>query len=311
MFAQIRKNVVRQKTLALILPNHDESVHFSIFVRTVFNRLYVFYKLQYMRKLNISAVLLILLSALPSFGQDNYKVIKVNGTILLKAKGISLQTGTVFSETDGLVFNSDDATAAVINSRKGRLILTSKNHDISTASSNSLPAMYNIASRGATLISLKDLQNYFSGKFAVLNTQFLVLHTASFPMDNQNFFFLRYPYKGQEINKKLDFSGDTLIISRSKLYTVDGKPIPSPDNAEISLFYRKGSESLLVNKFDLIFPDEKQLKKEVQVILDEFAGKTYKEKVNEIDSFINENYGKVSMENLRSWLKINFNIKAE
>ena len=56
------------------------------------------------------------------FSQENFKVIKVNGTILLKQKNISLETGTVFSEKEDLVFRNEDATAAVINSQRGRMM---------------------------------------------------------------------------------------------------------------------------------------------------------------------------------------------
>jgi hypothetical protein len=241
-------------------------------------------------------------------GQNDFKVIKVNGTILLKAKGVSLETGTVFSDKEDLLFRSEDATAAVINSQKGRLVLTNKNHDLSTASSNSLPSMYNISSRGG-LFSDNDPKTQFTGKYVVLDRQKIVLDETDYPMDKDHFFFLRYIYKGEEINKKLEFSGDTLIIDKVTLLTVDGKPIPSPDNTSIQLFYYKGAESALISEFDLIFPDMKQLKKETEIILSEIKNKSAKEKIGEVNSYINDFYGKVQRENLSKWLQISFGIK--
>lgn len=246
-----------------------------------------------------------------SFSQDNLKVIRVNGSILLKAKNISLETGTVFSEKEDLLFRSEDATAAVINSQKGRLILTSNNHDLSKAKSNNLPSMYNISTRGGSLSKLLDLQNHFSGKYVVLGRQAIGLDKKNFPLDNDHFFFLRYLYNGEEINKKLGYSGDSLIIDKSSLFTVDGKPIPSPDNTSIRLFYRKGLESVAVSEFDLIFPDMAQLKNEVQIILDETKDKSLKQKIGEVNSFINEFYGKVYQENLVSWLENDMGLKAK
>lgn len=254
--------------------------------------------------------LLFLLFNCAAYGQDDYKVIKVNGTITIKARGATLQTGTVFTDKDDLLFSTAEATAAVINSRKGRLILTSKNHDLSAARSNYLPAMYSMATRGA-LISKSDLQNHFSGKYAVLQKLLLVINKANFPMNKDHFFFLRYAYKGENINKKLDFSGDSLIIDRKKLYTVDGNPIPGPDNTGIALYYRNGAESLLISKFELIFPDNEKLKQEVQVILDVCKNRTDKEKLGEINSYINEFYGKVNSSNLTAWAQKNFNLKVE
>jgi hypothetical protein len=256
----------------------------------------------------VNAVIIFLIVSYPAFSQTDFKVIKVNGSIVLKTKGISLETGTVFSDKEDLLFRSEDAAAAVINSKKGRIILTSKNHDLSAASANSLPSMYNISSRSMTN---KDLSNHFSGKCVVLDRLAIEIDNNSFPMDKDHFFFLRYTYNGEEINKKLAFSNDTLIIDKKSLFTIDGNPIPRPDNTSIKLFYRKESGSVQISEFDLVFPEMKQLSKEIQIILDEINAKTYKEKVNETGSYINEYYGKVYMENLTSWLKTNFGLTTE
>jgi hypothetical protein len=255
----------------------------------------------------ISALLFLLIFFDPAFSQTDFKVIKVNGSIVLKTNGISLETGTVFSDKEDLLFRSEDATAAVINSQKGRIVLTSKNHDLSS-SANSLPAMYNISSRSVTN---KGLSNYFSGKCVVLDRLEMEVDYKSYPMDKDHFFFLRYTYNGEEINKKLSFSDDTLIIDKKSLFTIDGNPIPRADNTSITLFYRKDNESVQISEFDLIFPDMTQFSKEIQIILNEIKDKPYKEKVVETDSFINEFYGKVYSENLTGWLKTNFGLKNE
>ena len=257
----------------------------------------------------IATLLFVFIFIHPVFSQDDFKVIKVNGSILLKTRGVSLETGTVFSGKDVLLFKSEDATAAVINSQKGRLVLTNKNHDLATARSNSLPSMYNISSRGGSLLNNTDLSTNFSGKYVVLDKQYIELDGKTYPMNNDHFFFFRYIYKGEEINKKLGFSGDSLIIDKVTLLTIDGNPIPSADNTKIKLFYRKGTESVFIGEFDLIFPDLKQLKKEIGVILPEIKEKPSSEKVGEIGSYINEFYGKVQRENLAKWMESNFGIK--
>jgi hypothetical protein len=256
----------------------------------------------------IQAFILLVIFIDPAFSQDDFKVIKVNGTILLTARGISLETGTVFSGNEDLLFRSEDATAAVINSKKGRLILTNQNHDLSSASPNYLPPMYNMSERGGPSINFNDLSTTFSGKYVVLENQKVKVDGEIYPMDNEHFFFLRYVYKGEEINKKLGFSGDTLIIEKASLLTIDGNPIPSADNTSIKLLYHKGKESVHISDFDLIFPDMMQLKKEIEIILSEIKGKPSGEKIDEIDSFINDFYGKIQRENLTGWLKTNFAI---
>jgi hypothetical protein len=259
----------------------------------------------------IPAFLFLFIVTDASFSQSDFRVIKVNGSILLKTKGVSLETGTVFSDKEDLLFRSEDATAAVINSEKGRIVLTSKNHDLASAKPNNMPSIYNISSRGASLLSITDLTNHFSGKYVVLDKQSVEIDNKAYPMNKDSFFFLRYIYKGEEINKKLAFSGDTLIIDKSSLFTVDGNPIPSADNTSIKLYYRKGAESVFISQFDLIFPDMKQLEKETKIILDAIKNKPAKEKTGEIESYINEFYGKVYRENLTAWLKNNFGIRTE
>ncbi len=266
------------------------------------------YKKKCMKTL-ITTLVFLITGIVTVFGQDDFKVIKVNGTIVLKTKGISLETGTVFSEKEDLLFRSEDATAAVINSQRGRLVLTSKNHDLASAKSNLLPSMYNISSRSALLSNGSDISTNFSGKYVVIEKQKIHIDKRTYPMDKDNFFFLRYLYKGEEINKKLAFSGDTLFVDKITLLTVDGNPIPNADNTSIKLFYRKGTESVFISEFDLIFPDMKQLTKETEIILSEIKDKPSKTKIAEIDSFINEYYGKVQRENLTEWLETNFGIK--
>ena len=247
-----------------------------------------------------------------SFGQENFKVIKVNGSILLRVKNVSLQTGTVFSEKEDLLFRSDDATAAVINSQKGRLILTANNHDLSKIQANYLPAMYNVSTRGGSLSNVFDLQNHFSGKYVVLDKHKIVMDTEAFPMDEDHFFYLQYVYKGEEIPKKLGYSGDTLLIDKKNLYTVDGQPIPGPDNPSIKLFYLNGNKTKLpISEFNLIFPDTKQLKEEIKIILDTMKNLPSKDQVGEVTAYIYDQYGKIQRDNLIAWMKVNLGFQMK
>ena len=198
-----------------------------------------------------NSLLFLLIYAVSVSGQADFKVIRVNGTILIKTRGISLETGITFNEKEDLLFRSEDATAAVINSQRGRMVITSKNHDLASAKSNYLPSMYNISSRAGSLSKSSDLSSHFSGKYVVLNKHGIKIDKGAFPMDKDHFFFLRYTYKGEEINKKLSGSNDTLFNDKATLFTVDGNPIPHADNTLIKLFYRKGRESVFISESDL------------------------------------------------------------
>jgi len=260
-------------------------------------------------KSSILFLLLLLLAGVPAIGQNDFKVIKVNGTIMLRQRGISLETGTVFSDKEDLLFRSEDATAAVINAQRGRMVITNKNHDLASARSNYLPSMYNISSRGGSLSQKSDLSNRFSGKYVVFDREGIQIDDATFPMDQDHFFFLRYLYRGEEINKKLGYAGDTLIIDKKALFTVDGKPIPAANNTSIKLYYKNGNESLFISQFDLIFPDMEKLAKETAIILGEVKEKSSVEKLNEVGSYITDFYGKISPASLSVWLNQKFGIK--
>ena len=134
-------------------------------------------------KTTLKCFLILFIISTPVSGQENYKVIKVNGTILLKTKGISLETGTVFTDKDDLLFRSEDATAAVINSQQGRLVLTSKNHNLSSAKSNQMPSMYNIGSKRVSFNDDFDLADQFSGKHVVFDKEAVKVEAFRYPMD--------------------------------------------------------------------------------------------------------------------------------
>lgn len=241
------------------------------------------------------------------YSQTDYKVIKVNGNITIKTKGTQLQTGTVFSEKDELLFKTDDATAAVVNSVKGRMILTGRRNDLSSASVNFLPAMYNISSRGFTAFStLSEFHNYFSGKYVLLESQVMLVNRKSFHLDNENFFYIQYVFNGEEINKKVNSSGDSLIIDRKSLFTIDGNPVKVPDSLNVIFFYRNGENLSIVSNFELILPDLKQIKNEIAIIIDELKGRSKKAITNEINSYVVDNYGNIDRDNLEHFLNLNF-----
>jgi hypothetical protein len=244
--------------------------------------------------------------------QTDYKVIKVNGSITMKSSGKNLATGTVFSDNENLTFGQPTAKAAVINPDKGRFVITPENAtDLTNSKSNFIPGLSNISSRSgaSSLRNIVDMKNYFTGNFMVFDSTNIIVNSPDFPIDDNNFFYCRYNYNNEVINKKLGFKGDTIVIYKNDLLSIDGKPILSDEVSEIQLFYYKKNEnkSVLINTFNPVFAEE-SLKEEVQVILDELSNKTYKEKLDAIVSYLNEFYGKPDEANLKNWLKSKFNL---
>jgi hypothetical protein len=261
--------------------------------------------------LTISAVMLF-----SSFQQTDdstkLKVIKVVGTIVVKDTQKILATSDEISVTLPLDFKTADARAAVINLKnKSRYILTSESSvgntsTLTTAKTHLIPSAILASSRGGSLLNIIDIQNHFTGNYVILNKTELKINPQNFPMNDTHIFYIRYKYSGEEINKKLDYKHDTLIIDKITLYQVDNKVISSPDDASVKLFYMEGNKSTLISEFSLIFPDNNTLKQEIGVIWKELSNKSSNQRNDEIVSYINEFYGKPDKENVVEWLKLNF-----
>ena len=64
-----------------------------------------------------------------------------------------------------------------------------------------------------------------------------VVSPLAYPMDEKRFFFVRYLYRGEVINKRLDSRGDTLIFERKRFYSVDSAPVEPSETSEHALHY--------------------------------------------------------------------------
>jgi len=248
-----------------------------------------------------------------AFSQDKFTVIKVSGSILIQSTGSALGIGTAFSQNEDLLFKIPESRAAVINPKRGRFLLTSNNmSEFKDSKSNFLPATGNISARGGdNILNINDLITYFEGNFVIFDKVKIKISPAFFPMNAQKYFYIRYLYKNETINKKLAYSSDTLIINKNELLTIDGKQIPNPEIKEMKLMYMEEGEKYVSTPiciFTPVFPDLGQLKSEIKIIIEQMKDKSYSEQLNEITNYINEFYGNPEANNLKSWLKENFGL---
>lgn len=240
---------------------------------------------------------------------DKYKVIKVNGQIQIKKTGKNLAQGDEFAPNTPLDFKTAESRAAVISSSKGRFVLTADNNN--SKGSNLVPAMNSVATRSGAIINMIDLKNVFADNYVIIDEVRMKIGKDAFPMvQDETFFYVDYEYNGEVISKMLDFSNDTLIITKSNIFKIDGKPIENPNSIEFKLYYRneKKEESTPINTFNAIFPEKDALKQELKIILDEISKKSEKQKLDDVLSYINEFYGKPDKDNVKSFLSTNFNL---
>jgi hypothetical protein len=259
-----------------------------------------------MKRKNLGMLLAVMLTSAIISAQNDYTVIRVTGNILMKLSGKALSQGSNFSDKDEFVFKTDDSRAAVIHPSKGRFILSPSAPGNNGSKSNLLPAMSNASTRGGAILNQVDLQNHFTGKYLIIRKIGVKIGGDAFPITDSSCFFIRYKYQGEDINKKLNSHGDTLIIDHSELMMVDSKPIPDPDSPDMKLYFRQGSKSILISEFTPIFPDEAVLVKEITTLFNGMNGKSKEDKIAEAISYMNDFYGKPDKDNVTWWLKEKF-----
>lgn len=237
---------------------------------------------------------------------DNFKVVKVAGSIQIKKSGNLLSQGDIISSTETIIFKTEDARASVISKKNGRFVLSSQGKIEAPLKNNLIPAMNNISSRSGSILNLIDLQAYCKGKHVILDNVSMYISPKAFLLSDTSFFFAQYEYMGEKIDKKLLYKKDTLLINRDHLFTIDNVAVEIPQSAEVKIFYFSKGNAKWISDMYLVFPEKKQIKREVQTILEEMPSKSALEKSNEVISYLNEFYGKPDKENVMRWLKDNF-----
>lgn len=234
---------------------------------------------------------------------DKYKVIKVNGQILFQQTKSEMKSGDFFVSGTPLSFATQQSRAAVVSKVKGRFVISPS----SKGQVKILPAANNVSSRAGALINLIDIKNHFSGDYLIIGKMELEIGEQAFPQNESSFFYLTYEYKDELIRKKLAANGNKLILDKKEIFKVDGETIPV-EKYEMTLFYREGKSSKTISTFSPVFPNQSELKIEVQIILDEFSDKENSVKIEEVTGYLNEFYGKPQKDNLAIWLKEEFDL---
>ncbi|MES2592216.1 MAG: hypothetical protein V4608_10050 [Bacteroidota bacterium] len=259
-----------------------------------------------MKKLVLILCAAIICSSFAPYTIDVYSVIKVIGGIKHASNNKALFTGDKILSNERLTFASNLSKAALVNKEKGRLMLNATASG--TVSEGLMPALNNVSSRGGALINSLDLKNHFADKYLILSGYEVEIGDASFPMDEEKFFFLRFMHNGEEISKKLPFENNKLKMDAAEILKVDGKAITLKEGTTAQLVYRNSIDktSETIASFEPIFADEKNLKNECKLIVYEIGSEKNTEKSREqLLSYLTENYGKPLNSNFNQWLKTN------
>jgi len=233
-------------------------------------------------------------------GQD-YHVVNVKGAVTIPGKG-TLKPNDKLKADDKIQFSSKTDAIAVVSAKAGRFIISptvqKKDGELVAYVKDAItPGTKKLSTRSGLFNNMLDFSQYF--KDSVLFLPEMRFQT-SYKQDEKSFFFIRYSYNGEEINKKLSISGDTLVIIRNELYSIDKKQIDPTKVSNMRLLHMDNSEVSLFAKINAVSPPESELIEGVKILKKLYPAKEVRE---ETISYLTELYGKIDQANFDRWYK--------
>jgi hypothetical protein len=230
---------------------------------------------------------------------EQYKVIKVQGEIQRIKTGNLLSTGDEFESNENLKFRTDFSRAAVISPLKGRFILTSQGNP-NNNTLYFLPPVNNLSSRAGTCASASDILENFNGDVLFLGTDSLKYDASKIQLDQNNYFIISYKNENNDVSTKLVAENGNIVVVKDSIFKGF-----APKVAQIK--FQSSTATGQANEFTPVFPEKEKLISEVNLIIANSTGKSKKEIIEDVATYLNDFYGKVSVNEVNQWMKINFN----
>lgn len=273
-------------------------------------------------KKSILIFALVLLSFPDFLFSQCYTVLSVKGEIISEKTGQPIKEMDEICATDKLTFGSKDSKAAVLSSEQGRFVvklsdkkngndLTAFVSSILNSGKERLSTKY-IDMDELDKIKLNFYKEEFGSNYFIIKESRIYIDTAIYPMNNENYFYVKYLYDGKELEKKLKYDKDKLILNK-EVFTDNGSTLDPVKVDSVSLYYSDGkrNEKQKLTTFKLSLLDEEKLKSELSNYIT-ILRKTEKANymiVEEVSFFINDVYGNVNYYDLATYLDLNFGIK--
>lgn len=233
-----------------------------------------------------------------------YTVFQLKGHVKNLSEEEELKPLSKFTSKDNLLFNSKDARLAIID-QKHKSYIANPAEGFPGYTLRPIKAKWN--TRPGKILNYQDFVKYLEGKELLILGQTLKLEVGEneFPMDEKHFFYIRYKYEGDTINKKLEYIGNQLIVDKKELYKIEESTINAENIKDYSLYYYNAVQetSLKINDFKLIFPDEELLIQEIKnlkMILSTAKPELIREA---IEDYLFDIYGVPEKNNLNDWLE--------
>ena len=267
-----------------------------------------------------SLVFLILIISNTSISQC-YTILSVKGEIVSEKTGQPIKEMDEICATDKLTFSTPDSKAAVLSPEQGRYVikLNQKKKDALTAFVSSV--LFAGKERLSTkIIDFDELElenatfykSEFGDSYFIIRESKIFVDSKFFPMNEHNYFFVKYLFDGKEIEKKLKFNNEALIINKDIFKYEDFIINPETvDSIEFYYFDREKSKKIKLNTFKLAFADEEKLYAELSNFISilKKADKIDYIITQEVFYFLNDVYGNVNGNDVSAWIEEKFGIK--
>jgi hypothetical protein len=216
-------------------------------------------------KIIFLTTIILLLAYFPSFGQTTYSVTFIEDTVYVNNKILKIHDS--FLSTDEMRFQNNNGVLKVCCSPDGKPVnFWGENYNNSKAKTPKEHQNYIVSlgtNRSGENIDISGLKNFLSTpKIGILDTLKIPINNSVFEVNENAFFYVRYKYKGKDINKELISFNDTLLISNYIFELEKTGPI-QPDFLPISIYlYNTQNEDStpLTENFYPIFMDLTLLK---------------------------------------------------
>lgn len=252
-----------------------------------------------------------------SFSQC-YTVLSVKGEIISEKTGQPIKEMDEICATDKLKFSTKDSKAAVLSPEQGRFVVkfsgkNTGNGLVAFVSSVLFAGKERLSTKimlfDDEAVNLKLLKDEFGNNYYIIKESRVYSDTSVFPVNDKKCFSLKYFYEGKDIESKLKFEKNCIIIGKDVLEGAN------PDKIDcVNLYYNDGvkNESRKITSFKLNFIEEQKLKEELSgyTSILKKAGKEDFFVVEQSQFLINDLYGNVNYYDLAVYIESNFGIKG-
>jgi hypothetical protein len=250
-----------------------------------------------------------------------YTVLSVKGEIILEKSGQPVKEMDEICATDKLVFSTADSKAAVLSPEQGRFVIKlgkkKANELIAFVSSVLVAGNERLSTKFIDFdeLELENSQFYkneFGDSYFIIRESKIFVDKKYFPMNENNYFYIKYIYDGKEIESKLKFNKDTLFLNRGT-FKIEGNIIDAEKIDIVNLYYfdKEKSKEIKLSSLNLSFANEEKLKSELSnyISILKKAEKNDYIIMEQVIYFLNDVYGNVNWYDVSTYLNENFGIK--